>query len=381
MSLTVEIIDNAEDMRPLEAEWNVIAAQFKTPLLRYEWFTACVEAFCPPGKPKIIVVKDGTKVTGIAPLVLRPSFGIRRLQILGAAVLGEPTGFLYADELSLEYLAKAILSFRKPLLLSRLPTGSPELQSMDLSTKKRWRYSQRYVNETPWISISTSWDKYYSSISSSWRSAFRRSQRKAESLGKVEFEVVSPDTAHVQHHLDEVFRVEAAGWKQRVGTALQTYQALRRFFEIYSQATARLGILRIALMRINGKVVSVQLLVENSRRLWILKIGYDEAYAHCSPGILLMNNVIQYAFEKRLEGFEFLGGNEAWIRIWPHDVHRLESYRLYPLSPMALLSHGLEVSASSLKKIHAVKEKHCKKHAWKALASKAMARFKPSGTL
>jgi CelD/BcsL family acetyltransferase involved in cellulose biosynthesis len=78
-------------------------------------------------------------------------------------------------------------------------------------------------------------------------------------------------------------------------------------------------------MRVGGVPISGQFGVDFGGRHWLLKIGYDERYSHCSPGILLMYAALERAFNDGLEGFEFLGSNESWIQVWNHKVHRYYS--------------------------------------------------------
>src|SRR5439155_13822651 len=107
--------------------------------------------------------------------------------------------------------------------------------------------------------------------------------------------------------LDEVFRVEAAGWKGREGTALANDSVRGMFYRRYAAAACRQGILRLCFLRIGDRVAAVQLGVESEGRFWLHKIGYDEAFAKCSPGMLLLRDTIRYAASRSLRSYEFLG--------------------------------------------------------------------------
>ncbi len=98
-------------------------------------------------------------------------------------------------------------------------------------------------------------------------------------------------------------------------------------------------------MRINGEVAAERLAVEHAGRLWELKIGYNEKFRRCAPGLLLTHETLRYVFERGLKAYEFLGHEEDWERIWAADnVHRYVSFRLYPLSVGGSL--GLVMDAS-----------------------------------
>ena len=60
----------------------------------------------------------------------------------------------------------------------------------------------------------------------------------------------------------------------------------------------------------------MQLAVECGERFWLLKIGYDEEFARCSPGVLLMLHTVRYAATRGLKSYELLGRVEPWTRVW-----------------------------------------------------------------
>jgi HAD superfamily hydrolase (TIGR01484 family) len=352
--MTIEILQDSLGLDSIAEQWNALANRVSTPLLRYEWFRASADAFCPPDKLFVIVGRSGNEITAIAPLVVNSKFHLKRLELLGTEVLGEPSGFLYKDRESLIELTHSILSLRQPLLLKGV--------SSDLSPNEHpvnghgfhMRYSRADSYFTPWISIETNWDTYYSTISPERRSSFRRAEKRAKAFGGIAYEIVAPTPGNLDELLHEVFRVEMSGWKSRVGTSLENFHSLGNFFRIYARSAAALGTLRIAFLRCGGMAIAAQLLVEFADRLWVFKIGFDEAYARCSPGILLMNEVVHYAFEKRLTAIEMLGTNQAWLDIWPNKLHEYHNYRIYPLAPAAVVSHGLEIGESTLRTIHTV---------------------------
>jgi CelD/BcsL family acetyltransferase involved in cellulose biosynthesis len=83
-------------------------------------------------------------------------------------------------------------------------------------------------------------------------------------------------------------------------------------------------------MRIDGQAVAVQLAVEHGSRFWLLKIGYDDRYAGCSPGNLLMLRSVQYAAQRGLDACEFLGSQEAWTKVWSKLMRQRVKIRIYP---------------------------------------------------
>ncbi|MCG3110596.1 MAG: GNAT family N-acetyltransferase [Candidatus Manganitrophus sp. SB1] len=347
----VEIIDRLEDLRILATSWNKIAEPFGNPLLRHEWFVACAEAFCPPQQLSIVVVRSKGKTTAAAPLVSVRQKGIERLELLGCSFLFEPGGFIYEDPAALEELVDGIVALKRPLRLRRVSSSAEEIRRL---RERSERHAYSTVKETEaslWLSCKGGWSEFESALSSSRRACFRRAKRRAEAEGKVQFEMVSPDAENVDRYLEELLVVETAGWKGQHGTALRLNEPLKRFFYLYAQAAARLGLLRLGFFRMDEKAIASMLAIEYADRLWVLKTGYDEVWARCSPGALLMHEMIRYAFEQGLEGYEFLGIDEPWLRIWTDQAHSYVSTRLYPYSLKGLFGLGLDLSYQAAGKV------------------------------
>ena len=74
-----EVIDDLTGLHSLAEEWNSLAARFNTPLLRHEWFAACAEACCPPGRLSILIIRSQQELRAIAPLVSIQRDRIERL--------------------------------------------------------------------------------------------------------------------------------------------------------------------------------------------------------------------------------------------------------------------------------------------------------------
>jgi CelD/BcsL family acetyltransferase involved in cellulose biosynthesis len=73
------------------------------------------------------------------------------------------------------------------------------------------------------------------------------------------------------------------------------------------------------------------LALEQGGGFWLLRVGYDQRFAQCSPGQLLVRDTIRYAVEAGLESYEFLGSAESWSERWTNTKHPCVSLWVYPL--------------------------------------------------
>jgi len=152
----------------------------------------------------------------------------------------------------------------------------------------------------------------------------------------------------------ELVRVEATGWKARNGSSLSQRQHMRQFFLRYATLAATSGVLRFSFLDVNAKAVAAQLSVEYADRLWVLKIGYDEAWSRVSPGWQLMAETVRYAFERKLKSFEFLGSDEPWLHRWETEARELSTLAAYPATIPGMYGLATDTAARVRDKVRSI---------------------------
>ncbi len=345
-----EYVDSIEGLMQIRREWISLELLFGNPLLTHNWFASLAASFPSQVQPEIILIRRDGEIKAIAPLALKGGL-VKRLEILGSFATGEPGGVLFTDGRSIDDLWRAVVDMKSTTYLKGFRFGSPETRTLEsLLRSSGIRFLAR-EEKLPWISTNGKFEDYERKISSSRRSSFRRLRRLAESEGKLEFEVKTPSPENVDALLTEFFSVEASSWKGRTGTAMKSYSELGTFFREYSRLEAAGGRLRIFLLKVGGKTIAGQLTDLRSNRLWIFKIGHDEAWSWCSPGILLMNEVVKFCFESGLDACELLGSDEPWLHIWTNEAHTVVTYRIYPRTIAAVPDLLSDVAINCAKRI------------------------------
>jgi CelD/BcsL family acetyltransferase involved in cellulose biosynthesis len=335
------LIESPEDLDDLAPAWEALAAPASSPMQRHAWTRAFVEAYGSEYELKVLAVGSAGEVEAIAPLVSRRD-RITRLELAAVDALGEPGDFVYRDAGALDRLAAAVADLSLPMLLGRVVAESPTVEALRSAYRRRTIFYSRDAAPCPWIPLDEDWQEPEQKFNSDRRSDLRRARRRAEKEGELIAEVLAPGTEELAPLLEEVFRVEAAGWKGREGTALATDQRRRRFFTSFAEAAAEAGILRLAFLRIGGRAAAVQLAAECGGRFWLLKVGYDEQFKRSSPGTLLMLETIRYAAERGAQSYELLGTVEDWTRVWTGHERECAALRAYPARPGGLAAAALD---------------------------------------
>jgi CelD/BcsL family acetyltransferase involved in cellulose biosynthesis len=289
----------------------------------YVWARACAEAFT--GGAVQIVTVGGESPRAIAALFAKA--GGKELVPLGAE-LYEPADFACANEAAARELAEAIARLGRPVFFNDLAANSIFLHELRRTCGRRLVARPRPGH--PWIDLDDSWLEPESRLNSGRRSDMRRARRNAEKLGKLRVEIIVPDAASLEPLLAEAFRVEAANWKGREGSALALDPQVGTFYRRFAEAACERGWLRIGLLWIGEKAVAMQLAVEMNGSFWLFKMGYDEEFSKCSPGQLLMAESLRFARQRGCERYELMGQSESWNQIWTQQVHSAVAVRIHP---------------------------------------------------
>lgn len=335
-------------MRPA---WNRLAGPFANPLFNHEWFLSCAENLYREHDLRVVVVESQDGIAAIAPLAVVKRNGIEWLEILGASTHYEPGGFLYDSENSLHQLVTAVLGLRRPVHLQRIPYGSPLVPVLRKMAKYRGIVLERCTSGSRAIHINSDWEEYYRSLSSRTRNNLRRARGRAEATGKVSIAIFCPEPHEIERHLTDAFRIEASGWKGRRGSALTSNTRLGDFIRSYAGRASKERLLRLCFLSVGEEAVAMQIGVEFADRFWLLKIGYDESWSRCSPGMLLTMEIVRYAFSKGLRSYEFLGVDAPWKREWIGERREFASVGIYPFTPNGFFSFGLDAGNYLVRRI------------------------------
>jgi CelD/BcsL family acetyltransferase involved in cellulose biosynthesis len=335
-----------DDVAPF---WRRLGGDITSPIQQCLWSESCCAALPLEGKLHFVLVKTGPRTVAIAPLV-RGNGVLGRLEYLGVKVLREPTDLVFSDPVALKSLANALVNLGSPLFLDRIPADSPTIAAIQEAYHGRGLVLLRPSQPYPRILLHEGWRKPESQLNSGRRSDLRRATRNAEKIGPVSYQILSPNPKQLGPILEEALEVEAASWKGSEGSDI-THDKLRgQFYRHYAAAASAAGILRLCFLRVGGKAVAMQLALECARGFWLLKIGYCDEFARCSPGMMLIAETIRYATSKGLGSYEFLGNADNWTRMWTHDEIQTVTVRAYPFRMRGIAALAADTLQAALRR-------------------------------
>jgi hypothetical protein len=169
--------------------------------------------------------------------------------------------------------------------------------------------------DSPYVPLPAEWGELEKRLDARFRQNLRRRRRRLEEHGTVRFEVIETleglDTA-----LEDAFAIEASGWKGAEGSAIRSRPELVSFYSSWARRLAQAKRLRLCFLALGERRIAFHFGFVHGRRYYLPKCGFDESHQECSPGQLLMAEVLRRCMEEQLESFEFLGFNMPWKRDW-----------------------------------------------------------------
>jgi CelD/BcsL family acetyltransferase involved in cellulose biosynthesis len=160
-------------------------------------------------------------------------------------------------------------------------------------------------------------------------------------IGEPRLEVLS-DADSIRAACDDAFRLEASGWKQEAGSAINADPRVHRFYTELVEHGTRHGWLQLLFLTVDGKRIATSYGGRFANRLFLFKTGYDPEFATCSPFKLLTYFAVRLAFEEELEEVDFLGDTEPWKLEWTPTSRGHDWLFVFSPSRRARLLHSIK---------------------------------------
>lgn len=310
----------------IEDDWDRLAALDPSPFTTTSWLRAWWGAY---GRGELVVATlhgpDGRLRAGVA---LRRT-PLRAL-VAPADDHSDDWDAVAEDDAARHDLWTAVAALDAwHLRLPTLRAGPATLSARGALLEAGWRVHAAPGNRSPYLPLPGDFDALMASLSRNARSQVRRRARRLAERGEVTFRTTTGGPT-LDADLDELFRVEASGWKARGGTAILTEPGAEALYRSFAHAAARKGWLRVHLLEVGGRVVAGDLACAIGDEAFLLKTGFDEDWSEASPGLVLRAEVLRATIEDGRRGYDFLGPDDEYKLRWTDTVRprvTLTAYR------------------------------------------------------
>jgi len=146
------------------------------------------------------------------------------------------------------------------------------------------------------LHVQGDYDRYFAGLGKMRRN-LRIGRERLRKHGAITVEMRRGSAAD-EDFLAEFLALEASGWKGRIGTAILQNPDLVTFYTSLVRHFAAESRLEWHAIRVDGRLVAAQMAFRSGPALMLPKYAYDEDFAECMPGHLLMEEVIREAFSR-----------------------------------------------------------------------------------
>lgn len=328
-ALEVEVVRDIDGFNAIAADWDrlVDESAIDRLFLSHAWFRTWWESFGEGNELRIVIVRAAGRLVAAAPMMrTRASIYGLKADTLHAIYNPHTPRFdfivgrnqdpqLYEaiwNELAAQDDCDAII-------LAQIPEGSRTVATIEkLAKRNHWLTGQWASAASPYIRLGCDYETLFNTLGSGVRFNLTKRHGRLSKNGAVDVEVIT-DRSQVDEAMRDGLRIEAAAWKGASGTAMLSDPSVAEFYTELARRQADLGQLRLTFLRLNGRRISFNYLLQSRRKLYAVKIGYDPQFHAYSPGNMLLNLILKDACGEGIEEYDLLGGDDDWKFQWTKE--------------------------------------------------------------
>ena len=273
------------------------------------WMSAWWRQFGAGYEPMVLVLQDGGRMLGVAPLKCR-----------------EGVASFIGDGAVCDYLDFVVVPGREEAFSEMLlrVCGERGIIGLELETMRPDSVAMRHVlpfahgcglgiefaetEESYETYLPTSFETYLDKLASQQRREVLRKQRRLDGLGRSAFRMLEGD------------KVDDLGVETLIGLMAESRRdkadfltdGMRFYFKDMARAMASYGFLRLGFLDIGVKTVAGVLGFDYGATLYLYNSGYDPSYAEFGVGLFSKLAAVRWAIERHKTTFDFLKGSEPY---------------------------------------------------------------------
>ena len=343
-----EVADRAAFLA-LADEWDALVRDTRDEVFyQHHFIRIWLDHFAPQGRLRILLGRDagGALVAALPLLQERGALLGAPARILTAAANDHSPRFdLVARDAPAAGRAFFAHLARNPgwdvLRITDVPDGGNAWHLFGAAQAARFPVGTWPSLLSPYIPLPRTHAALLQGLDAKFKANVRRRRKKLEAEGMVTVERVTGGAA-LDAKLSEGYALERSGWKGREGTAIAQDDATQAFYSDLAHTAAAQGTLALYFLRLNGQAVAFHYGLTQGNRYYLLKPAYDEARKECSPGHLLMDEVLQDCIARGLQEFDFLGPDMPWKRDWAAAARQHTWLFVFRNAPYGRALHALK---------------------------------------
>lgn len=337
-TLGLELAKTDADLRALARDWDGLhrsipgAMPFQSPAWLLPWWQQFGT-----GRPLLALLRDGDGIpTALLPLYILDEPSGRKLLPIGAGItdyldilIAPPAPADAAQLLLAAALADAAEEGIRICDLIELPPCS---KLRDVAPPPGWREAFRWREVCPVLNLPSGVSRLKQVVPEGKLRDVRLARNRAARVGDWACETAGAET--LLPLLDELMRMHQERWQAMGQPGVFADPRVVAFHRSAAPELLARGMLRLYALRIAGRIAGAYyVLMASDGRMLAYICGFDRAFAHESPGTLLIAAMVEQAMREGGRELHFLRGGEAYKYEWGAEERANAARRFVPCEP------------------------------------------------
>ncbi len=343
----VRIVDvrTADELDAHRSAWNELLLQSTaaSPTLSYPHLSAFLETqVAAPERWMCLFAYEGERLVGVMPLIAS-----RRIGVLGfsVVVMRAPYNVMHTGavdcltvdgrEQILEVFIAYLNRMRRSWAVVNLRELDERSPSMVYLGRPRTKVKAVIRPRGQWnyIPIPPTYDEFHARLSSNFRRQLKKGNNKLKALDDVEF-TFRDERRSTDESLARFAAAEDSGWKGEQGSTISATAGSVDFYRLAAERFRDEGWMEWNFLDVGDRTIAAHYGMRINRTTFLVKIAYDQEFAACSPGNLLLARVIERACESGEVDEINCVADCDWHRNWAMHGRPLHDVTLLPTVPV-----------------------------------------------
>jgi CelD/BcsL family acetyltransferase involved in cellulose biosynthesis len=327
--LAAEVLDSLDSLEGVTKPWDELAGLSGRPQMAPAWVRGWLRHLAPDGtEPRVVVVREGEEVVGIAPFFVdaksggRVDYRIANIEMwAGLSLLARPG----REPEAAAAFASALVGDVNPrpdlVAFEGLPLDSAWPAALRDGWPSRVKPLLRKYTIHPSPSIGMHEDDFeawFAARSSHFRQHLRRARRKFEKAGGASRR---SDPSTLTTDVETFVRLHTSRWEDKEGSSnLVAYGD--RLAPMLEEAGRALGPerFRLGILEVDGEPAAANIFVAAGGHILYVNAGWDQRFAKLNPVMLGLLDAVEEAFSRGDEHIDLgLGRQEVKVRFADGD--------------------------------------------------------------
>jgi len=273
------------------------------------WLQVWWQVFGSGFEPFIRTVRQGERIIGIAPLMIKEETAL----LIGDTDVCDYLDFIIAPGMEDDFFNTLLDDLKKndikSLDLEHVRPDSTVLTSLTVAAAdRRYKVVNTHEDISLEMDLPTDWDTYLESLSSKQRHEVKRKMRRLWEAGNVEHRCIEAGQ-EVEEYLELFLKLFPMSREDKAN--FMTPQ-MESFFKYLAKAMGDIGLLRFGIIELDNQPAAMTIGFDYNDVHYLYNSAYDPRFNYLSVGLICKVLCLKESVEKGKKKWDFLKGAETY---------------------------------------------------------------------